>query len=247
MQTILKETASQLINLVLPPRCVISGEVVDKQGMISASAWRELSFINEPFCNSCGFPFEFEVEDGALCASCLDYPPHFENARAALKYDDGSRALILGFKHADKTYAVKSFMPWMNRAAQNLFQHTDILMPVPLHYTRLISRRYNQAALISSALAKETGIPTINDGLKRTRATVSQGHMDAKGRYKNVKKAFAVNKRYKNSLKGKTVMLIDDVYTTGATVNECAKTLKKAGVNEVYVLTLARAVKEGFG
>jgi ComF family protein len=234
------------LDTVLPARCVVTGETVERQGMIASSAWASLDFIASPFCQCCGFPFDFEVEGMALCGQCLEETPPYESARAALKYNDASRSMILGFKHGDQTHAVKAFTPWMIRAGAEMLSDADVIMPVPLHYFRLISRRYNQSGIIARALAKQTGKPVLLDGLMRIRPTPPQGRLKAKDRFANVKKAFAVNARHAEKIQGKTCILIDDVYTTGATVRECAKVLKKAGAAKVHVLTLARVVKEGF-
>jgi ComF family protein len=243
-QTKLKRAGAMAVDMILPPRCVLSGEPVERQGMITPQVWAGLDFIETPFCASCGLPFSFEVEEGLLCTACLDHPPPFQSARAALRYNDTSRDLILGFKHADKTFAVKAFSPWLRRAGAEMLEEGDLLVPVPLHYRRLVARRYNQAALIAFELGREAKIECIPDALLRTRATPSQGHMNAGERHKNVKRAFAVNPRRKEILAGKTVILIDDVYTTGATVKECTKALLKGGARAVHVLTLARVVKE---
>ncbi len=232
----------QLIDTVLPPRCVVTGDLVDRQGMVSPGAWAELDFITEPFCELCGALFEFEVDAGSLCASCLDKRPVFETARAALKYNDTSRDMILGFKHADKMHAVKAFAPWLKRAGEEMLDRADYIIPVPLHYRRMVARRYNQSALIAKALCDDTGHKYVPDVLLRVRATAIQGHMNMKDRLRNVKGAFAVNKRYAQDIKGKNIVIIDDVYTTGATVIECTKALLKAGAAEVHVLSLARVV-----
>lgn len=234
----------QAVDTVLPPRCVVTGEMVDRQGMIHPSAWAQLDFIADPLCESCGFPFDFEVEKGSLCAQCLERPPPFEMARSALKYNDTSRDLILGFKHADQTHIVSAFVPWLEKAGGQMLEDADILMPVPLHRWRLMARRYNQAAIMAQELSKETKIPVLLTALKRVRSTASQGHLKAAERHKNVKRAFALDP--KANLKGKTIILIDDVYTTGATVKECTKVLLRAGAGKVYVLALARAVREEY-
>lgn len=247
MKTLLKQTAISFIDTILPPRCVVSGQIVDRQGMIAPDIWAKLDFIRKPQCHTCGFPFDFDVVEGALCASCLDYPKSFDSARAALKYDDASRDLILGFKHADKTHAALAFTPWLKMAGQEMLEEADALIPVPLHPWRLIRRRYNQAAIMAQYLARETNAPVLVDALRRVRPTPPQGHMDAKERYRNVRKAFAVEPKRLPDVKGKTLILMDDVYTTGATVNECTKVLKKAGASKVHILTLARVVKDGFG
>ncbi|MCK5285511.1 MAG: ComF family protein [Alphaproteobacteria bacterium] len=232
----------KFIDLILPPRCVLTGDLVDRQGMLSPLAWASIDFITEPFCDVCGLPFEFEVEKGSLCTACLDNRPPYETARAVFKYNDSGRSMILGFKYADKTYAVKAFAPWLKRAGDSMLAKADYIIPVPLHYRRLISRRYNQSALIAKTLADETDNAYVADMLMRIRATVPQGHMNSKERFKNVKSAFAVNDRYASEIKGKTIVIIDDVYTTGATVRECTKALLKAGVASVHILVLARVV-----
>ena len=216
--------------------------MVENQGMITPESWAGLDFIGTPFCESCGIPFEFEVEDKARCAECLKDEPGFASARAALKYNDGSRDIILGFKHSDKIHAVRSFTPWLKRVGAEMLSEADFLVPVPLHRWRLLSRRYNQAAVMAFALERETGVKSLPDTLARVRATKSQGHMAMKERAENVRKAFAFNGRYAAQVKGKVIVLVDDVYTTGSTVKECTKVLLKAGAKKVHVLTLARVV-----
>lgn len=233
------------VDTLLPPRCVVTGDPVERQGMISPQAWLALDFIADPFCAKCGLPFEFEVDPGSHCAECLDHPPSFEAARAALKYNEASRDVILSFKHADKTHIVPTFVPWLMRAGGQMIARSDVILPVPLHYWRMLARRYNQSALIAEVLGKETGHPVLLDGLRRVRATPSQGHLTIKERAKNVRRAFALNPRYAEEIKGKTVLLVDDVYTTGATAKECTKTLLKGGARAVHVLTLARVVRGG--
>ncbi len=240
------------LDTILPPRCPITGESVDYQGAISASAWRYLNFITAPYCKKCGIPFSFnrqeeaenQGENGEICLRCMEKPPLYDCARACMIYDDMSRFLILGFKHGDKTYLARNFAPWMQNSGREFLSKTDAIIPVPLHRSRLRARRYNQAVILSAGLEKITGIRCYHDALIRTRATPSQGRLSTKERHKNVRKAFSVRRKYIDKLKGKNVVLMDDVYTTGATVNECTKALKTAGVKEVYVLTLARVVKD---
>jgi ComF family protein len=247
MKARVKQAAAMALDTILPPRCVISGKIVDAHGMIAPDIWGELDFVADPKCDTCGFPFDFDVSEGSLCASCLDYPPSYDSARAALKYDEASRGVILGFKHADKTHAAAAFMPWLKLAGQRMLEQSDMLIPVPLHRRRLIARRYNQAAIIAQYLSKDTGVPAILDALQRKRATKPQGHMSASQRFKNVRSAFVLNPEHVQSVEGKVITLIDDVYTTGATVNECTKVLNAAGAGEVHILTLARVARDGFG
>lgn len=222
------------VNAVLPPRCIVSGEEVDRQGMLAPSVWSRLEFIAAPQCAACGWPFGFPVEEGSLCAPCLARPPAYGKARSALKYNDASRGLVLGFKHADRTHAAPAFVPWMMAAGREILPGADILVPVPLHRLRLIAY----------ALSKTAKVPVLPDALLRTRSTPPQGRMNLKERRRNVRRAFAVNPKRAAALAGKTLVLIDDVHTTGATVEECARALLKAGAQAVHVLTLARVVKD---
>jgi ComF family protein len=167
----------------------------------------------------------------------------FDRARAAFAYDDASRRLILPFKHADRTQATPWFGRWLARAAGELAADADIVAPVPLHRWRLFRRRYNQAALIALALAREAARPAIPDLLLRRRATRSQGRLSRAGRARNVAGAFAVNERHSARVTGRRVLLVDDVMTTGATVEACADVLKRAGAAAVDVATLARVVR----
>lgn len=231
------------IDQILPPRCVVSGEVVAAQGTLSAKVWQSLKFITPPFCAICGYPFEFEAEENSLCAVCLADAPPFASARSALAYDDASRELILKFKHGDHLQAVPTLVGMMMRAGGDALAKTDVIVPVPLHRWRLLRRRYNQAALLAWGLARETGKVCLPDGLLRMRHTPSQGHLKAKDRAQNVKKAFKVNPRHGSAIEDKAVLLVDDVFTTGSTVRECTKTLLDAGAAEAHVLAVARVVR----
>lgn len=199
-------------------------------------------------------PFSFDrqedaqgqEESGELCMSCIEKAPLYNSARAAFIYDDMSRKMILSFKHGDKTHLVQNFSPWLQSAGREFLPKADVLVSVPLHRSRLRARRYNQAAILAKGLEKITGINSFPDVLTRTRATPSQGYLSTDERRKNVRKAFALKEKYNAKIKGKTIVLIDDVYTTGATINECTKALKSGGAGAVHVLTLARVVKDDF-
>lgn len=240
-----------ILDWLLPARCPLTGDPVERQGMIAPAAWAALRFVAPPQCASCGIPLLWADESGdktaenltLKCTDCLTEPPPFVAARAALVYDDASRKLILGFKHADQTYAVKTFVPWLVRAGDEFWGHDPLIVPVPLHRWRLLRRRYNQAALLAHGLARVTGRVCIPDLVLRIRATPIQGHLKAGERARNVHKAFAVNPRHAGTVKNRHVVLVDDVLTTGATVCECTDALLKAGAASVNVLTIARAVK----
>ncbi len=232
-----------MLDVLLPPRCIMTGRIVERQGAVDAEAWQRLVFIAEPLCDRCGVPFPFGVEEGAWCGACLQREPAFGRARAALVYDETSRDMILRFKHADQTHAVHSFLPWVTRAGAVLLEQADLVVPVPLHRWRLLRRRYNQAALLAQAVGRLKSVPCVPDLLMRRRATDSQGHMTAKERRRNVRSAFTVHPARKEQVAGRRILLVDDVLTTGATVEECAKALRRAGALTVDVLALARVVK----
>lgn len=234
------------LDLLLPPRCIGSGKIVDAPGMLDAGFWTELAFVSAPACDCCGLPFSFGVAEGSLCAACIDTPPDFDRARAAVVYNDASRQLILDFKYGDKTHAVRSFLPWMLRAGTALLPETDMILPVPLHARRLWQRRFNQSALLAQALGRAAQIPCLPDGMTRKRHTPPQKGLSRSERHSNVRGAFAISPRHAQAIKGKRVMIVDDVFTSGATLNECARILKRGGAAQVFVLTLARVTREEF-
>lgn len=234
------------INTLLPPRCLATGEIVDAPGMVSPAFWSELQFIEDPFCKTCGIPFSFDIAGGALCAACMEREPLFDQSRSAVTYNEASRKLVLAFKYGDRLHAVHTFAPWMIRAGQDLIATADMIIPVPLHTRRLRERRFNQSALLAQEVAARTGKSYIPDALQRTRHTLPQKGLSAKDRNKNVHGAFAVNEHTLSRLAGKNILLVDDVFTTGATLNECARVLKAAKVSAVNVLTIARVTKEEF-
>jgi len=236
-----------LLDLVLPPTCAGCNEVLDQAHALCPDCWSRLTFISRPCCDTCGHPFAYAVPERTLCGACLRELPPFAHARAALLYDDASKAFILGLKHADKTDTAPLLAKWLARAGAELFGEADVLVPVPLHWTRLFARRYNQSALLAQALARLVEVPVDVDVLVRHKKTPSQGHMSVKARARNVRGAFRVPPQRRACVWGKRVVLVDDVYTTGATVRAAAKALLRAGAVRVDVVTLARVVKGGVG
>ena len=181
--------------------------------------------------------------EGSVCADCARGGASWERARAALRYDRHSRGLVLALKHADRTHLARALGRWMHRAGGDIFDGADLLVPVPLHWTRLFARRYNQASLLADAIHAAGGPPVAPDWLIRRRRTPSQGRLGPLARARNVRGAFAL--RRGRSVEGKRLVLIDDVLTTGATVEECARVLRRARAASVGVVTLARAVRAG--
>jgi ComF family protein len=178
-----------------------------------------------------------------LCGPCIGNPPRFDRARAALVYDEAAKRLILPFKHADRLDQAPALVRWMTRAGGELLASADLICAIPLHRQRLLARRYNQAAVLALGIAKATGLKAVPDLLQRIRATPSQGGLSATERRANVRGAFIVNLRHLAGLAGKKIVVIDDVYTTGATLEEAARVLKKAGASTVDALAFARVVR----
>ena len=239
----LRRLGTALLDLVLPPRCLGCGTAVTAAGTLCAPCWRGMTFLGAPCCACCGTPFDFEPGGQALCGACVRAHPPFARARAALRYDEASRRLILGFKHGDRLHLAPALGGWMRRAGAELIAEADLLVPVPLHWTRLFNRRYNQAAVLAHAIRAAGGPPVGADCLVRRRRTPSQGRLGATARARSVRGAFAL--RPGRSIRGKRIVLIDDVLTTGATVEECARVLRRGGAEFVGVLTLARALRAG--
>jgi ComF family protein len=206
-----------------------------------ASCYQGLSFITAPFCAACGVPFPHGVtEPEALCPSCEAVRPSFEEARAALRYDAGAKKLVLPLKYADRLELAAVLAPHMARAGRALLARADLLVPVPLHPSRLRARRYNQAALLARALGRLSDREVLVDGLIRVVKTRPLGELGAEERALMVRDAFAVNRRRAALLAGRRVLLVDDVMTSGATAGGCADVLLAAGVAGVDVLAAAR-------
>lgn len=233
-----------VFDLLLPPLCLNCDAPTAQDQALCADCWKKMTFIAPPFCACCGVPFDFEMGEDAKCTACFEKQPAFSAARSALVYDEASKSIILRFKHADRHHPAKGFAQWMKRAGQDIVAQSDLIVPVPLHRWRLLARRENQAVVLARALARETGLPMEPNWLRRIRATVSQGHLSPKDRAANVNGAFAIPEKYHEALRGRKILLVDDVLTTGATVSACARTLLKAGAVKVNVLTLARVKKE---
>jgi ComF family protein len=233
--------AKALLDLIFPPLCIGCRGPVGQAGFC-APCWSRVTFLDGPACACCGLPFGVALEGEMLCAACLSTPPAFDSARAILSYDEHSRTAILALKHADRLELVPDFARWLGRSGRALLERCDLVVPVPLHRVRLWQRRYNQAAELGRRLAREWNRPFDPLALSRSRATQSQGAMaSAKARRRNVQRAFTVPDPAR--VAGKRILLLDDVLTTGATAEACARALKRAGAAEVHALALARVVK----
>ena len=204
-----------------------------------------VAFVEAPVCDGCGLPFDYDMGPQVRCPACEQRPRAFARARAACLYDEASRDLILQFKHADRTDLARMFSLWLGRAAGELIAEADAIVPVPMHPLRLIRRRYNQAAEMARPLARRAGLAYWPGALVRKRAGESQAGKSGSGRRRNVAGAYICPKGWSGRVAGKRILLIDDVMTTGATAEACARALVKAGAAAVDLAVIARVREAG--
>jgi ComF family protein len=232
------------LDLIFPPRGLDGAPSL--AGGLPSETWSRIHFLDGPVCDGCGAPFEYDQGAGARCVACMAKPRAFAAARAACLYDEAAREPILKLKHADRPDLGPLFALWIGRAARDLVAEADAVVPVPLHPLRLLKRRYNQAAEIARPLARREGLDYLPDALVRRRATETQAGKSGSGRKRNVAGAFEVPAGKRQLVAGRRLLLIDDVMTTGATAEGCARALKAAGAARVDVAVVAR-VKEMAG
>jgi ComF family protein len=239
----LRRIGRAIVDGVLPPRCLACGEIVEDPHALCGRCWSGITFFAPPWCVICGRPFPHPVGEDALCGSCARVPPAWDQARAVLRYDKSSRGLVLGLKHGDRTHAAAAFGRWMHHAGGEVLAGVDLLVPVPLHWTRLWQRRFNQSAALAQAISRQSGVPAADHLLARARATPPQFGLARNERARNVQGALEVSKAARIEVGNKKLVLIDDVLTTGATADACVKALLRAGAARVDVLVLARVVE----
>lgn len=234
----------RFLNILLPPRCIKCGKILSEKNGLCADCFSKITFISAPLCQRCGMPFaeSANLKFGTVqyCGACLQKKKFlFALQRSAFIYDDESKDLILDLKFRDRTNTAETLANMMYAAGHDIWHEApDLLIPVPIHRLRLLKRRYNQSALLCKYLTVKSGIPADYTSLVRALNTVPQVQLSGAARRNNLKHAFAVENP--QNLRGKKVVLIDDVTTTGSTLNECAKVLHKAGAAAIYSLTLAR-------
>jgi ComF family protein len=230
---------AKLVDFLTPPLCLSCQAPVTMGAALCLDCWQKLQFIDEPVCDVLGTPFAYDEGEGAVSPAAMADPPSWDRARAAVVFDDASSHLVHLLKYNDRQEAGMAMARMMVGAARNILPAADIILPVPLHRRRLWQRRFNQAAYLADRISSASATSWAHDVLLRVEATVSQVGLDAGERRKNVRRAFEVPPEKRPMIEGKSVLLVDDVRTTGATANACAETLKNAGAAKINVLSFA--------
>ena len=236
-----QRAARLALDIALPTLCVACREPVDGDGVCS-ECWSNLSFIAPPYCPRLGIPFVYDPGPELLSMEAIANPPAYARARAAVRYDDVARTLVHALKYQDRTDLAPAMGRWMARAGCELLEEADALVPVPLHWRRGWSRRYNQSGALARVISRQSGVKLANEALRRIRATEQQIGLSRPQRAANVKGAFKIAPERSADITGRRVVLIDDVLTSGATTDACARALLRAKAVQVDVLVFARVV-----
>jgi ComF family protein len=241
-------TAGRLVlDAALPPLCPACRDPVAEPGGLCPACWAKLSFIAPPMCERLGLPFAYDPGPGILSTEAIADPPAYRRARAAVRYDEVARRLVHALKFGDRIDLAPTLGRWMALAGKMLLGDADALVPVPLHWRRLWARRFNQSAALATVIARESGIAVAPAALGRVKATAQQVGLTRPERAVNVQGAFRVPERSRAEVVGRRLILVDDVLTTGATIDACARVLLRAGAAQVDVLVFARVVDTGRG
>lgn len=233
-------------HMLFPSVCPGCRLRVSRPATLCGDCWRKLRFLERPWCEVLGTPFDQEMGEGVVSAAAIANPPAFDRARAAVSYAGVARQLVQNLKYGDRTDLAPWMARWMLRAGDELFEPGQLVLPVPLHWQRFMWRRFNQSAELARAIAAMKGLAFAPEALRRVKVTRQQVGLGQRERAENVRAAFKVPEAARTRVRGASVLLVDDVYTTGATVSSAAKALKRAGAARVDVLTFARVLSGDF-
>jgi ComF family protein len=245
--SLVRHIVREAVDFALPPRCPACGTITPEPHRFCFGCWKSLTFLGDPCCACCGLPFAYGDSAG-LCGRCLAEAPPFERLRAAVAYGEVARTVVLKLKYSGRPGLAETLARFMLRHLGDTDRAAGekgaLLVPVPLHRWRLWKRGYNQAALLASALGRAAAVEFAPDLLRRTRATPPLKGLGRRERALTVRGAFRVTEKGKAAIAGRSVILVDDVFTSGATAGACARTLKRAGAASVAVLCWARVVQD---
>lgn len=230
----------RLFDFAVPPQCLLCDTLVDRNGGCCASCWSRLRFITRPYCEVMGTPFPHDGGEGFVSAEAIAHPPPFRRLRAAMVYDEPARRLVSALKYSDRTEFAPWMAGWMRVAGRELIAEKPLIVPVPLHRSRLLQRRFNQSAELGRHIAAATNCPFEPGLVIRHRRTGQQVGLNQRQRERNVQGAFRVPPARQGSLAGRKVLVVDDVYTSGATVKAVCRALKRGGAAAIDVLVFAK-------
>lgn len=234
----------RFLHLILPHRCFKCDVILEGYNGLCSTCWAGIHFISKPYCAQCGYPLEIHLGDGAICGQCAKGENALSHVRSLFVYDEMSKGLILKLKHGDALHSAPFYGEHLSDIAADVLEESQILCPVPLHWSRLLSRSYNQSHVLGKEIAKRRPrldyLPRL---LRRHRATESQGRLTTNQRFSNIQGSISLDKQQKNRIKGKRIVLVDDVMTSGATLNTCAKVLLRSGAERVDAITLGRVTR----
>ncbi len=233
----------EIVDIFYPKVCYLCNCLLQENGLCH-SCWSKVVFIQDPSCIKCGIPFEYEIAEGIICGKCIDNSnnSYVDFSKSVMKYDNNTKKLIMAYKNHSCFYLTNLFTTFLENAGTKWWNEIDYIIPIPLHYWRRYWRGYNQTALLANELSKKTKTKCLEDGLLKVKFTTTQSKFNKAQRWQNVKNTFEINCTYENVIQNKNVLLLDDMTTTGATLNFAALALKKGGVSKVYSLTLAKSI-----
>ena len=234
----------KFLKIFFPNHCLSCEKIINEEQDFCSNCWTKLQLITDPKCPICSYPFDVEIKGmQPLCGKCLQKKPPYDKAITIFRYNPIIKKIISDFKYRDQTFLAKKLTRILLKIAKDEIGDADLVIAVPLHPIRLRKRKFNQAALLGKFLSKN--IPQSKfypDFLLKVKQTKSQAELGMKEREKNLKRVFLVNKKYRDLVTNKNVLLVDDVITTGATLESCAKELRRRGAKKITVLTIAKTV-----